>query len=128
MSTPSPAKAGQHGEEEERGTAGTGTVPVKAEPGSGGGLINIKVQSQVAEDVFFRIKRDVKLRRLMDLYCGKHSLNPKAVKFLGPDGSHIRPMQTPNDVGLEDGDAIDLMLDQEGGGGEAPVHVSQSSA
>nr|CAB3474841.1 unnamed protein product [Digitaria exilis] len=54
----------------------------------------------------------------MDLYCGKHSLNPKAVKFLGPDGSHIRPMQTPNDVGLEDGDAIDLMLDQEGGGGE----------
>ncbi|CAL4953622.1 unnamed protein product [Urochloa decumbens] len=113
-------------EEEVRSTP----TKVKAEPGGGGDgaadLINIKVQSQTSAEVFFRIKRNVRLRRLMDMYCGKHSLDPKAVKFLGPDGRHIRGEQTPDEVGLEDGDAIDVWLDQQGGGGGgAPAHGSQ---
>lgn len=98
---------------------------MKAEAGEdGGALINIKVHSQTADDVFFRIKRDVKLRRLMDMYCGKHSLHPKAVLFLDPDGRPIRPNQEPDEVGLDDGDAIDKMLMQVGGAARA----SQSSA
>ncbi|KAG2593010.1 small ubiquitin-related modifier 1-like [Panicum virgatum] len=109
----SPANAGP-GVEEARGTA---TAPVKTEAGGdGGALINIKVHSQFAEDVFFRVKRTVKLRRLIDMFCGKHSLDPKAVRFLDPGGRHIRATQTPDEVGLEDGDAIDVWLDQEGGG------------
>ncbi|CAN6301372.1 unnamed protein product [Urochloa humidicola] len=113
--------------EKERVTA-PAPVNVKAEPGGGdGGLINIKVHSQTAADAFFRVKRDVKLRRLIDMYCGKHSLDPKTVKFLGPDGRHIRAEQTPDELGLEDGDAIDLVLDQVGGGGAPPL-ASQSSA
>ena len=116
----SPANAGPGGEEEARGTA---TAPVKAEAGGDGSalIINVKVQSQTAEDVFFRIKRNVKLRLLMGMYCRKLSLDPKAVRFLDPGGRHIRAAQTPDEVGLEDGDAIDVWLDQEGGGARAGV-------
>ncbi|RCV28175.1 hypothetical protein SEVIR_5G389800v4 [Setaria viridis] len=121
----SPANAEPVVAEEARGTGTTPTV--KAEPGGDGALILIKVQSQTAEDVFFRVKRNVKLRRLIDMYCGKHSLHPKAVKFVGPDGRYIRAEQTPEKVGLEDGDEISVVLDQEGGGG-APVHASQICA
>ncbi|CAO1946612.1 unnamed protein product [Urochloa humidicola] len=120
----SPANVGPEAEEgvEEEVRS---TTKVKAEPGGGAaGLINIKVQSQSAAEVFFRIKSNVRLRRLMDMYCGKHSLDPKAVKFLGPDGRHIRPEQTPDEVGLEDGDSIDVWLDQQGGGG-ALAHASR---
>ncbi|KAG0540187.1 hypothetical protein BDA96_03G387200 [Sorghum bicolor] len=81
MSTPSPASLGYGAEEEEeeRGKGaeaeeerGEATKTVKAEAGEDGGsdaLINVKVQSQTADDVFFRVKRDLKLRRLMDMYC-----------------------------------------------------------
>ncbi|CAO2195282.1 unnamed protein product [Urochloa humidicola] len=83
---PPPSENAGAGVEEARGTA-----QVKTEAGEDGALINVKVKSQIAADVFFRIKRDVKLRRLMDMYCGKHSLDPKAVLFLDPDGRNIRP-------------------------------------
>ncbi|CAO1942300.1 unnamed protein product [Urochloa humidicola] len=129
----SPANVGPGVEEGVEEEVSNTTTKVKAEPGGGGdgaaGLINIKVQSQSAAEVFFRIKSNVRLRRLMDMYCGKHSLDPKAVKFLGPDGRHIRPEQTPDEVGLEDGDAIDVWLDQQGGGGDgALAHASQIGA
>ncbi|CAL4973087.1 unnamed protein product [Urochloa decumbens] len=124
----SPASVGpevQEGVEEEVRSTGT-TAKVKAEPGGGDSadLITIKVQSQNAGDVFFRVKRNLRLRRLMDMYCGKQSLDPKVVKFIGPEGRHIRAEQTPDEVGLEDGDAIDVWLDQQGGGGGAPAHAS----
>ncbi|CAO2195283.1 unnamed protein product [Urochloa humidicola] len=128
----SPANGVEEGvEAEEVRSTGT-TTKVKAEPGGGDGagadLITIKVQSQNAADVIFRVKRNLKLRRLMDMYCGKQSLDPKVVKFFGPEGRHIRREQTPDEVGLEDGDAIDVWLDQQGGGGGAPAHASQVSA
>ncbi|XP_066310208.1 small ubiquitin-related modifier 1-like [Miscanthus floridulus] len=113
---PSPSNVG-HGDKKERGkgaeeeSPGMATKTLKAEAGKdGGALINIKVHSQTADDVFFHIKRGVKLRRLMDMYYGKHSLHPKAVLFLDPHGHYIRPNQTPDEVGLEDGDTIDIML------------------
>ncbi|CAL4973088.1 unnamed protein product [Urochloa decumbens] len=112
MPPPSPPGNAEAGVEAARGTA---TAQVKTEAGDGA-LINVKVTSQIAADVFFRIKRDVKLRRLMDLYCGKHSLDPSAVEFLDPDCRRIKPAQTPDDTWLKDGDEIDVMLKVDGGG------------
>jgi len=61
----SPANAGPGVEEE----AKPATASVKTEAGGDGSdLINIKVHSQFAEDVFFRVKRTLKLRRLMDMF------------------------------------------------------------
>uniref|UniRef100_A0A0D3EWB9 Ubiquitin-like domain-containing protein n=3 Tax=Oryza TaxID=4527 RepID=A0A0D3EWB9_9ORYZ len=89
--------------------------PVKAEPGTGPGLITITVTSQTFADVYFAIKPRVKLRRVMDLYCGKHSLDPKTVKFIDDDGRFVRSEQTPEEVGLQDGSTISLAIDQQGG-------------
>lgn len=102
---------------------------VKAELGGGGGsLINITVCSQTGTEESFLVKRDVKLRLLIDMYCVKRSLDPMAVKFIGPDGRLIRAELTPDEVGLQDGNTIvNLVLDQTGGA-VAPPHVSQSSA
>ncbi|CAO2182322.1 unnamed protein product [Urochloa humidicola] len=110
----SPVKVASRAEKKERATAAA-PVNVKAEPGAL--MINLTVHCQTAADAFFRVRRDVKLRRLIDMYCGKHSLDPKVVKFLGPDGRLIRGEQTPDEVGLEDGDDIDLFLYQNGGAG-----------
>ncbi|CAO2172097.1 unnamed protein product [Urochloa humidicola] len=125
MPPPSPPENVGAGVEDE--SRGTPTAQVKTEAGEDGALINVKVKSQIAADVFFRIKRDVKLRRLMDMYCGKHSLDPRAVMFLDSDGCNIRPAQTPDDVGLKDGDEIDILLKQNGGGCSAPEPAGLSA-
>ncbi|RLN04551.1 hypothetical protein C2845_PM13G13590 [Panicum miliaceum] len=98
-----------------------------AEAGGDVSLINITVHNQTAADAFFRVRRDVKLERMINMYCGKHSLNPKAVVFMDPYGRYIQADQTPAEAGLEDGDTIDIHLHQLGGTG-APLHASQSSA
>jgi small ubiquitin-related modifier len=113
-------------DEQERATT-TEPAEVKAEAGVDGSLINIKVRSQTAANECFRVKRDVKLERLISMYCGKHSLNPMAVRFLDPSGRYIRAAQTPDEVGLEDGDEISIHLHQLGGTG-APLQASPSSA
>ncbi|XP_025814321.1 small ubiquitin-related modifier 1-like [Panicum hallii] len=104
-----PVKVGGGAEEEERGT-GTTPAKVKADAGGDGSLINITVHSQTAADAFFRVRRDVKLERLINMYCGKHSLNPKAVVFMDPYGRYIPADQTPAEAGLEDGDTIGIHL------------------
>ncbi|KAL6616390.1 hypothetical protein ACP70R_038660 [Stipagrostis hirtigluma subsp. patula] len=115
MSSTPPPKSG-HGEEDAAASGASATTkPVKTEAADDGSLLNIKVNSQTAPDAFFRIKRSVKLRRLMDLYCGKHSLDPRAVVFLDPEGKHILSGQTPDDVGLQDGDEISIMIHQTAG-------------
>ncbi|PKI62240.1 hypothetical protein CRG98_017374 [Punica granatum] len=53
--------------------------------------INLKVKGQDGNEVFFRIKRSTQLKKLMNAYCDRQSLE------------------------MEDGDEIDAMLHQTGG-------------
>ncbi|KVI12283.1 Small ubiquitin-related modifier, SUMO [Cynara cardunculus var. scolymus] len=55
--------------------------------------INLKVKGQDGNEVFFRIKRSTQLKKLMNAYCDRQSLE------------------------MEEGDEIDAMLHQTGGGG-----------
>ncbi|KAK1668270.1 hypothetical protein QYE76_056429 [Lolium multiflorum] len=93
--------------------------PVKPEAGAEDGVhINIKVTSQTAPEVFFRVKRDLKMQRIIDMYCGKYSLLPKTVVFMNED-KYIRADQTAEEAGLEDGSTIDVHMSQLGGSGRA---------
>ncbi|KAH7834078.1 hypothetical protein Vadar_012535 [Vaccinium darrowii] len=78
--------------------------------------INLKVKSQEGNEVFFRIKHNTQLKKLMTAYCERQSLDAKAIVFLF-DGHRIKAEQTPEQLGMEDGDEIDAMLHQTGGGG-----------
>ncbi|CAA0833635.1 Small ubiquitin-related modifier 2 [Striga hermonthica] len=76
--------------------------------------INLKVKRQEGNDVFFRIKRNTQLKKLMTAYCDRESLNIKTIVFLF-DGSRLREEHTPDELEMEDGDEIDAMLHQIGG-------------
>ncbi|TYG79073.1 hypothetical protein ES288_D02G112500v1 [Gossypium darwinii] len=63
---------------------------------------------------FFRIKRSTQLKKLMNAYCDRQSVDFNSIAFLF-DGRCLRGEQTPNDLEIEDGDEIDAMLHQTGG-------------
>ncbi|KAG2275107.1 hypothetical protein Bca52824_057662 [Brassica carinata] len=62
-------------------------------------------------DVYFRIKKDVGLRKMMEAFSVKKGEDMSAFAFLF-DGVHIKPDQTPNQLELEDGDEIQAFLHQ----------------
>ncbi|CAI9784126.1 unnamed protein product [Fraxinus pennsylvanica] len=76
--------------------------------------IHLKVKGQNGNEVYYKIKRGVQLRKLMNAYCVRQSLQLDTTVFLF-DGRLLRPEQTPNELKLEDGDEIDAMLHQTGG-------------
>ncbi|KAG5569954.1 hypothetical protein H5410_059720 [Solanum commersonii] len=78
------------------------------------GHINLKVKSQDGNEVFFRIKRSTQLKKLMNAYCDRQSVDFNSIAFLF-DGRRLRAEQTPDELEMEDGDEIDAMLHQTGG-------------
>uniref|UniRef100_A0A0D9V9J9 Small ubiquitin-related modifier n=1 Tax=Leersia perrieri TaxID=77586 RepID=A0A0D9V9J9_9ORYZ len=87
----------------------------KKPAGEGGGAhINLKVKGQDGNEVFFRIKRSTQLKKLMNAYCDRQSVDMNAIAFLF-DGRRLRGEQTPDELEMEDGDEIDAMLHQTGG-------------
>ncbi|KAI8048056.1 ubiquitin-related domain-containing protein [Gilbertella persicaria] len=76
--------------------------------------INLKVVGSDSNEVFFKIKRTTQLRKLMDAYCERQGKQPGSVRFLY-DGTRVLPQDTPNDLDMEDGDSIDVMVEQIGG-------------
>jgi len=47
--------------------------------------------------VFFRIKRSTQLKKLMNAYCDRQSVDMNAIAFLF-DGRRLRGEQTPDEV------------------------------
>jgi len=76
--------------------------------------INLKVVGNDHNEVFFKIKRSTNLKKLMDAYCERQGKSTSSVRFLY-DGIRIQPTNTPNELDMEDGDSIDVMVEQIGG-------------
>ncbi|KAF5815018.1 putative Ubiquitin domain, Sumo domain-containing protein [Helianthus annuus] len=87
----------------------------KKPAGDQGAHINLKVKGQDGNEVFFRIKRSTQLKKLMNAYCDRQSVEINSIAFLF-DGRRLRAEQTPDELEMEDGDEIDAMLHQTGGG------------
>ncbi|XP_045786766.1 small ubiquitin-related modifier 1-like [Trifolium pratense] len=76
--------------------------------------INLKViYLQDGNEVFFRIKRNTQLKKLMNAYCDRQSVDLNSIAFLF-DGRRLRAEQTPAELEMEDGDEIDALLHQTG--------------
>uniref|UniRef100_A0A0V0HHD5 Small ubiquitin-related modifier n=1 Tax=Solanum chacoense TaxID=4108 RepID=A0A0V0HHD5_SOLCH len=69
---------------------------------------------QDGNEVFFRIKRSTQMRKLMNAYCDRQSVDMNSIAFLF-DGRRLRAEQTPDELEMEEGDEIDAMLHQTGG-------------
>lgn len=97
------------------GGGGGGQEEDKKPAGDQSAHINLKVKGQDGNEVFFRIKRSTQLRKLMTAYCDRQSVEFNSIAFLF-DGRRLRGEQTPDELDMEDGDEIDAMLHQTGGG------------
>eukprot|EP00825_Cyclidium_porcatum_P042550 TRINITY_DN584_c0_g3_i4.p1 TRINITY_DN584_c0_g3~~TRINITY_DN584_c0_g3_i4.p1 ORF type:complete len:143 (-),score=42.88 TRINITY_DN584_c0_g3_i4:361-789(-) len=76
--------------------------------------INLKVKAQDGEEVFFKIKKTTQFKKLMEAYCQRQSVTLQSVRFIF-DGDRILETNTPNDMGMENGDEIDVVVEQQGG-------------
>ncbi|OMP09840.1 Small ubiquitin-related modifier, SUMO [Corchorus olitorius] len=97
-------------------TASTQSTLICLPRAQGEGHIILKVQRQgAAEQLSYQIGRNTPLRDLMLDFCDRTGLVFHCTRFLHPEGSRICPLQTANDLKLEDEDIIDAMNDQIGG-------------
>ncbi|KAB2043826.1 hypothetical protein E1A91_D01G049700v1 [Gossypium mustelinum] len=70
----------------------------------------LSVSLSDGNEVFFKIKRSTQLKKLMNAYYDRQSMDFNSIAFLF-NGRRLRGEQTPN----EDGDEIDAMLHQTSG-------------
>eukprot|EP01071_Lankesteria_metandrocarpae_P008880 Lankesteria_metandrocarpae@DN5080_c0_g1_i2.p3 len=77
--------------------------------------IQLRVRSADGAEVYFKIKRKTKLEKLMVAYCNRLGQAVESVRFLY-DGERIKGNLSPEDLGMEDGEIIDAMVQQIGGG------------
>ncbi|CAG8449374.1 16093_t:CDS:2 [Dentiscutata heterogama] len=64
--------------------------------------INLKVVGSDHNEMFFKIKRTTQLKKLMDAFCERQGKAFNSLRFLY-DGERLE---------MEDGDAIDVMVEQ----------------
>jgi hypothetical protein len=72
------------------------------------GLTDFPRSHALSTTVFFKLKHDMKLQKLMRVFCQRQDVAMESVRFLF-DGKRIRENQTPNELGMEDGDSIRLV-------------------
>lgn len=77
--------------------------------------LSVKVVGQDGNEVFFKIKPSTKLGKLMKAWCSRQSVQESSVRFLF-DGERVGPDATAEKLDMEDGDIIDAVLQQTGGG------------
>eukprot|EP00918_Siedleckia_nematoides_P041519 GHVU01090301.1.p3 GENE.GHVU01090301.1~~GHVU01090301.1.p3 ORF type:complete len:112 (-),score=23.94 GHVU01090301.1:1411-1746(-) len=88
---------------------------VEGAPGKEGDAhLHVRVRSPDGNEVFFKIRKNTKFEKLMNVYCNRLGQNPDLVRFLF-DGERIRTDQSPEELNMEDGDVIDAMIQQVGG-------------
>lgn len=62
----------------------------------------------------FRIKKETRLKKLMDAYCSRIGA-PNRTECLALDGYRLTGNETPLLLGMKDLDCIDTMMAEEGG-------------
>lgn len=63
----------------------------------------------------FKVKKTLPLQRIFDAYAEKQGKNVKDLRFTS-DGNRIKGNMTAEQLGLEDGETIEVFLEQLGGG------------
>jgi small ubiquitin-related modifier len=76
-------------------------------------VLTVVARHQMGEELFFKIKRDTKLEHIKPKVAERWGVEVDAV-VLHWDGNRLKPDDTAADIGLEDGDTIDVFLPQTG--------------
>ena len=76
--------------------------------------VSVKVRGQDGNIFHYVIGMKTPLKKLMEAYCNRQSLQMDQIRFLF-DGNRLRETQSPDELEMEDDDVIDAMLFQVGG-------------
>ncbi|KAL2463352.1 Small ubiquitin-related modifier 2 [Forsythia ovata] len=77
--------------------------------------IMLCMKSQDGDEVHYRVRRDRKIQSLLMAYCKEKNFEYKAMVFVY-DGRKLPVKRTPDEIGMEDEDCIDVFMHQSGGG------------
>jgi len=97
------------GTEDDEG-AGEGKPDLKPDVES----ITISLQSQDGTQTQFKVKKTMRFEKIMKKYAQHMGLDGNSLRFMF-EGSLITPETTPEQLELEEGDQIDVMIAQLGG-------------
>ncbi len=73
-------------------------------------------QSQNGDSLQFKVRMTTPLQKVINAYCSRMSISEEAVRFLY-DGVRVDGKGTVKSHGMEDGDILDVVLQQTGGEG-----------
>jgi hypothetical protein len=77
--------------------------------------ITLKVKDQDGYEVHFNVRPSTKFRKIFDAYCLRKGLEDEDSVRFRFDERRLYPDSTPSDEAMEDGDMIDLYIEQVGG-------------
>jgi small ubiquitin-related modifier len=86
-----------------------------AKGGDGEDHVNLTIKDPQGEEVYFKVKRTTRMRKLFQAFCKRSNTDPSTMRFFY-QGDRIDDEQTPADLGLRDGDKIDAFVRQVAGG------------
>ena len=71
--------------------------------------------------IMFKVKRTIKFEKIFAAFATKKGTSPEAYKF-SHDGDQVMKDDTPESLGLDEGDQIDAMVQQTGGSVLGKIH------
>ncbi|OHT07166.1 Small ubiquitin-related modifier 2 [Tritrichomonas foetus] len=77
--------------------------------------VNLTIKDPQGEEIYFKVKRSAKMRRLFSAFCKRSNIDATTIRFFY-QGERIEDDQTPDDLNLQDGDKIDAFIRQTAGG------------
>jgi small ubiquitin-related modifier len=86
-----------------------------SDPAQAANVLNIRVRSQQGEEVLFKIKQHTQMEKVIKAFSDKVGIEPASLR-LTFDGERVTGDQTAADLELADGDVLDVMEFQIGGG------------
>jgi small ubiquitin-related modifier len=82
--------------------------------GGDGAHVNITIKDPQGEETYFKVKRSTRLRKLFQAFCKRSNTDSSTMRFFF-GGERINDDQTPEELGLRDGDKIDAFVRQVAG-------------
>lgn len=79
-----------------------------------GDQITLKVKDQDGNETFFKVRTLTKLEKVITVYHSQRQAEPGTYRLMF-DGSRISPGDTPESLEMEDGDEIEVRVEQLGG-------------
>ena len=83
----------------------------RSSPSDGGPFLTIRVQDMSGEVLYFKVRAQTKMYKVYNAYATKKGLDHEALRFLR-DGEVLHRERTAQDHYLEDGDQIEVWLEQ----------------